>query len=258
MKIAKIFEGLVLIVIVSIFIYLAVIQRTDPFSFYSRIEFKNKSTKNESVQTEFNYESSTQVYPFTDFQFLKSKFHSLTSNHCDVLNISADKCLDELKKLHESTRTSRKCSLCLQDSNSNPRTMFFHTYFHFTANNTNMLRMMNLNVMSFLATQNLCCSKLILWTLGHFSREIVKKTNITFDKYIKSGNFEIRKFEIRDLCRFMGVNNETGLFSSFRSHPICTSVKSQQVGDQVALSDFVRFFGKLTYLFFLILCFNDS
>jgi hypothetical protein len=193
-------------------------------------------------------DSLTSNEAYVEFLALKSQFHALTTNLCHVMDLKADECLPELKKFQLAITNSDKCSQCFYDSAKKPRKIFYHTFFHFNSNDKNMLRMMNLHIMSFLATQNLCCAKLIVWTLDGFSSDVINQTRKLFDKYAKSDNFEIREFNIADLCFYGVAFNDTGRFSSFQTHPVCDNTKRLTSMDQIGLSDFVRFFGKYFFI----------
>jgi hypothetical protein len=61
-------------------------------------------------------------------------------------------------------------------------------------------RMIKLNSMSFLATLNLCCTMLIVWTLSDLSEHVKNDLKVTFNECILRGNVEIREFNIARLC----------------------------------------------------------
>ena len=55
--------------------------------------------------------------------------------------------------------------------------------------------------MSYLATQNLCCTKLIMSKLKEFPQSVEKQLNTHFAKHIQNGNFQIKTFTLRVMCR---------------------------------------------------------
>jgi hypothetical protein len=182
---------------------------------------------------------------YHEYSSLKSEFRVINAKYCNVLVINASQCLAELAKLDATIRDNDPCGKCFYDKSGNPRPIYHHTFFHFKQHDTKSLRMMRLLITSFLATQNLCCAKLLVWTLADFSQVIVNDTLRTFDKHVDAGNLEIRTFNIEELCFHGLTQRESGLYSSFQSHPVCDSRSTFSSYDQVGFSDFVRFFGLL-------------
>jgi hypothetical protein len=97
--------------------------------------------------------------------------------------------------------------------------------------------MMQLNIMSFLATQNLQCTKLIVWLLKDFNLNVK-------NSFIGNKTLELRVFDLKELCRYRKNGNGT-LHSSFENHSICLSIDSSNevfsAKTQIGFSDFVRF-----------------
>jgi mannosyltransferase OCH1-like enzyme len=84
--------------------------------------------------------------------------------------------------------------------------------------------------MSYLATQNLCCSKFILWKLDEFPSSVYQEINKTFWHYINKDKVEIKTFSIKEFC-----------ISGFFKKGVCNSQTSLNSKFLVALSDMVRF-----------------
>lgn len=95
-------------------------------------------------------------------------------------------------------------------------------------------RVLNLNVLSFLSTQNLCCARLVLWRLQQFSPVVVDYLAQQYEYFISRKIMEIRVLKHADLC----------VESMFADHPICANsfiIDNIKSGDLVAFSDLVRF-----------------
>ena len=106
-------------------------------------------------------------------------------------------CLDQLNKLDEavtaikrSIPTYDKCFECI-DGVNNRHIVHFHTLWQILRPDAALERLMKLNIMSFLATQNLCCTRLVLWTLLEFPLPVENELRKTFASYIADGVFEI-------------------------------------------------------------------
>ena len=179
-------------------------------------------------------------------------FQSILQDDCDAKQFNLGKeCLNKLKQfdkyllsqnrvsLQYDQESCNKCPILSNSTGSLNNKVYYHTFwnfenFNFTAlKDQNRLRMINLNLMSFLATQNLCCSKFILWKLNKFSHQLEEILVNIFQYYIKKGIIEIKIFSIKEFC-------ESGFFKN--------GVCSQNSEDNflnglnlVAVSDLVRF-----------------
>ena len=94
-----------------------------------------------------------------------------------------------------------------------------------------------LNIRSFIATQNLCCVKLLLWRLAEFSPSILDELNDAFAAYIKRGVIEIRLFDMATICRGKRTFLAKKPFCKGKKHELKSLIRYKIVG----LSDFVRF-----------------
>ncbi|CAF1113142.1 unnamed protein product, partial [Brachionus calyciflorus] len=143
----------------------------------------------------------------TNFDQIISEFHKINKNECDPRpnNITYTKCLNALKNLHINfTKLKRKkCSKCLYIDNQK-QIVYHHTFWQMETQDKNYLhiqiRMLKLNLMSYLSTQNLCCTKFILWKLSTFSKLIEQKISSQFSKWMKNSQLEIKTFNLEKLC----------------------------------------------------------
>ena len=172
---------------------------------------------------------------------------------CNISDIKlAVECLEELRALDANLSaelaqiSSDPCSQCVYRNGrvEEKSIAYHHTFFHIKDNlqKPAFERLMRLNIMSFLGTQNLCCSRLIVWLLKKFDLSINKRLEKSFDVYIKKQNLEFRTFSIKELCA-VDQNNKSLYKSSFSRHPICQQKDEIQLDGKylVALSDFIRF-----------------
>lgn len=203
------------------------------------------------LETDFfsniNYEifkNELADYKPDDRHDLLAKFNNDVDRYCDpkIDKINAGDCfgkLNEYNKIKVHGKINQDCNDCIK----NPITrkiliIYHHTFWHINSKDSNVIglnkRVLILNIMSYLATQNLCCTKFILWKLEQFSKDIENEINEKFSKYIKENIIEIRTFDLKKLCPD----------SVFKNNNICTNRFSQDLSEknQVAISDFVRFF----------------
>ncbi len=151
------------------------------------------------------------------------------SKFCDPIIIEkSDNCLKELVKID----TNFKCN------NERDEFITYHTFWQITTSSSlesYELRVLELNLMSYLATQNLPCSQFFLWHLSQFP-EIIKSYLLKKYKfYFDTQQIEMKTFNISELCTDD---------SFFNNHIICKNNLNNRLENKhlVALSDFVRFF----------------
>lgn len=211
---------------------------------YKLIVFSLSATSNSSYSP-----------PSVDYNLLREKFHALASLKCPVTDTknSLD-CLDQLdqfdKEIYKDLAKDSqqivldKCQVCLLDENSQKYMFLHHTFFHANSEREKhqIRQMMQLNVMSFLYTQNLCCTKLIVWILKDFDANIINDMKKLFSYYIHNDNLEFKVLKIKELCAF----KQGSMYSLFKEHRICnpSDQSSEHLSGKalIALSDFVRFF----------------
>lgn len=175
-------------------------------------------------------------------------FERIIAKWCDPKNLSLNyECLKRVNELDQQLDGNIK-PVC-----SNNDKIIFHTFWQFKTDSSFHFRVLKLNVMSFLTTQNLDCSKLILWTHDSFPLSINSKILSIFKFYVKKLVLELRKFDLNELC-----NKARNKNAHFAKSSICINRNHQnysEVSNLVGLSDLVRFFvldiygGKIIYIF---------
>ena len=197
--------------------------------FLSLFSFKAKQKKefqNEAKKFKYfiQYDCDSKVFIFNQSCFSKLlQFDSYILNPNRKQLIPDDAC--------------EKCLILPNATKASP--VYYHTFWNYdqfdisNEEHKNRLRMINLNLMSYLATQNLCCTKFILWKLSSFSIQLEKIITNMFDYYIKNNQIEIRTFTIEEFCN-----------SGFFKKSICSSkgnYPNLHGRYLVALSDMIRF-----------------
>ena len=180
------------------------------------------------------------------------EFEQIAAFDCNVSNLSVvQPCLGRLAHLGNEMRRQKeqhllnydKCAECTEasgggdDDDSRRRLVFYHTFWQLSERSVAHVRVMKLAIMSYLATQNLCCTKLIFWRLAEFPADVVSELSAVFARHIQSGALEFRLFDIVAICR----SKRTFLAKK----PMCgtgnNETEALERGHLIALSDFVRF-----------------
>jgi hypothetical protein len=199
-----------------------------------------------------------QLMKSTDLSKYKADFAALNEKHCNVFTLNSPECLKQLKEFDdrmqieiadgqskpENLNAEQQRRLCEYSPDGGSIEMFFHhTFFHYDKSDQKNNRMMKLNILSFLATQNLHCTKLIVWFLKEFSKDVIDDFTKMFSAYLTNKSLELRVFDLEELCNYRKLSNGR-LFSEFEKHKICASKVNLQKNlrrNVVAFSDFVRF-----------------
>jgi hypothetical protein len=181
-----------------------------------------------------------------DFQNKTHLFKTTIQLDCDSKKLELNQsCLLKLEKFDTYLLNPKRkhfmpddaCEKCFTSTKNSK--VYYHTFWHydqFDINNgihVNRFRMINLNLMSYLATQNLCCTRFILWKLTNFPLQLENWIKEVFYYYIDMTIIEIRTFTVEEFC-------ESGFFKT----KICTNkpnYPSLSGRYLVALSDMVRF-----------------
>ena len=153
----------------------------------------------------------------------REEFLLIINEQCSVKSLYLmPKCTSSLSSLYKQIGRSSS-SGCQAFNCSHYRKTYFHMFWHLTdqSNERNELnkRIIRLNVMSFLATQNLCCTKLILWKTEYFGTRVLAELNKMFAHYIGAGNLAIKTLSLKEICHYQGPI----YYSSFRKHRICST-----------------------------------
>jgi len=170
---------------------------------------------------------------------LINKFQHILNEDCNATNIKlANKCLISLENLHrnrDQMKNNSKCDECISKNGS--FIIYHHTFWQMndSSSNINDIRILKLNIMSYLFTQNMCCTKFFLWKLNNFPIEYENEIKIIFNHHIKLGIIEIKTFDFNQICRMKK--------STFKNYKICDRKfnNSDYTHNYVGLSDFVRF-----------------
>eukprot|EP01135_Chromosphaera_perkinsii_P001425 Nk52_evm9s168 gene=Nk52_evmTU9s168 len=185
----------------------------------------------------------------------KDQFDGYLERYCDASKLEYNLiCIKKMKELHlrmqgeleRSTQEGKydKCKDdCVGRHGSNP--FLYHSFWDIKNGTAKpvQVRMLRLQLYSFLATQNPCCSKLIVWKMPlKFDPSVIKSLGEEFKHHIDvTRRLEIRNFVLKDLCT---TNSPTT--SSFARHSICKDTKkavaSFAKSPMTPFSDFVRFF----------------
>ena len=194
-----------------------------------------------------NYEAANNSFKQTKIKMNLNKvkeFDEINEKYCNPktkeLNIT---CLEKLSEFDEKIskieeKITDKCQKCIRRDNK-ILTIYHHTFWQLNEikSETSQFyrRTIFLNLMSYLTTQNLCCTKFIFWKLKEFPQEIEKEIRKSFEYFIEQGNLEIKLFDLKELC----ANSQ----SSFKNTYVCNPSNNDNLASQhlISLSDFVRF-----------------
>ena len=124
------------------------------------------------------------------------RFDRLMQAECAVRLLNATgPCIETLRRLDDEMREDRRrqvanydeCNECMKaDGSEHTRPIIYHhTFWHQVKQNAMHVRVMKLNIMSYLATQNMCCTKFIMWKLREFPANVEQELNETFAEYVR-------------------------------------------------------------------------
>ena len=169
------------------------------------------------------------VADHSDFDFMVRKFCPATQ-----LSVDVQSCLANVARF--DNQSENDCGQCL-----GLKTVFHHTFWQATGGREHLqLRVMKLNMASFLTTQNLCCTKFIFWKLGDLTPALEADLRSSFKRFVDLDLIRIENVDLRDLCSGSGSN-------PFVHHAICSSSLSsisqaaQDAGQVASVSDIIRF-----------------
>ena len=238
------FKYVLVVLVLLILSYNVAIFRIFNFLKYFNAEIKslsvNKTEASSSKHLALN--STTKPVVIEDFSKELSKFKRIIQHNCSPreFKIEREKCINEILKFDEHlinpNRTnkvlneSEGCDKCFYALNNEKKFVYYHTFWQIHETETERFRLIKLNLISYLATQNLCCTKFILWKLDEFPQSMHQRLNKTFSYYIKNGVLELKTFRIGDYC-------ERGFFK----RGVCNATHSLNAKYRVSLSDLVRF-----------------
>jgi hypothetical protein len=185
----------------------------------------------------------------------RNEFEAILATDCNASKKhSTATCWKRVQDLHANITTKQaqarfdKCNDCIYSTETGKKVYFYHHTFwhinvklrpggHFGAA-AFQKQVLNLQILSFLATQNLCCTKFIVWR-SEFN-EVDDAIRNKFAFYIQNGSLMLKRFDLEEICRHDDAATD-GLYSSFKQHPICTEKHGYVPRDYISFSDFVRF-----------------
>lgn len=193
----------------------------------------------ELIDDETFYNSTNNI--FVDSKY-RDEFEQVIDKWCKpenpLLNFI---CLEGIHRFDQKFNISQWRLDCTKDKR---RRVLFHTYWKLEGEvdlNGVHIRMLRLNIMSFLATQNASCSTLVIWLSSNFSTNARKDMIDKFDKFFQNGRLELRVFDFDALCTEALVR-KTRFSHSYFCTSNNTSIRTQNEKNVVGFSDLARFF----------------
>ena len=175
----------------------------------------------------------------------------VAKQHCNIYDTNVtNACLiamqayDARLKANKTHLDKDDCSECLTMTNGRNQKerliIYYHTFWQIDSRDQVQddfnFRVMKMNIASYLSTQNLCCTRFILWKLATFPDWFKRQLKLIFADYFRRSIIDIRTFDLIELCN----NNE----SSFYGNEVCLKANLDTLisgKDLVKLSDLVRF-----------------
>ena len=166
---------------------------------------------------------TTILFDLSRFQFRLNEideFDTLIQTNCPVANLTvAYSCLKSLSQ-YKIKSNNNKNELDI---------IYYHSFWRIDEDKPHHLRVLMLQMLSFLATQDLSKAHFILWVQNNFNQEIRKALIKKFNYYFNKDSIQIRVLNFTDLC-------STGIFKNqFNDCNLTT------YSNAVAYSDFIRF-----------------
>ena len=160
----------------------------------------------------------------------------------NLLNIS-EQCLNSMKKIDrfETLKIINNQRLNY-DFKYRSILKYHHVFWAISAKTSNLGRVLKLNLISYLGTQNLVETKFILWKLENFPKDLEEEIVKKFKFYIDNNMIELKIFDLTEFCTKNSLLERSGNCKdilNFRN----SIINSNAVG----LSDFVRFIVLLKY-----------
>ncbi len=206
----------------------------------------------EEEPIEYKKINSRIFYNFTNYKFNK-KLNDILEFECDSNNLKIGlECLNKLKNYdnqlnlvsYNNINNKNNCDKCLVYLNNlknetEQYIIYHHTFWQIKSfdplKDEFNLRTLNLNIMSYLTTQNLCCTRLLFWKLDEFPVQIEKYLRKTYSDYFLNETIQIKTFDLNELCNYE--------ISSFYNRKLCKYATNIELSKSslVSLSDLVRF-----------------
>ena len=184
------------------------------------------SNKNRLKRIVINNNESSSILATSKSNVIRkeelSSFDKFISEECPMKNINISyTCLEKLSKFEIEAGE--------YELEAASPVILYHTFWTIDETKSYHLRVLILQILSFLATQNINRSKLLVWIQNPFSENINKTLSGKFGYYLNKAIIEIKLIDFSELC-------SNSLFR--QRYKTCISPNNQ---NSVAFSDFVRF-----------------
>lgn len=153
----------------------------------------------------------------------RNHFESIIDTYCQVKSVNnAYDCLLKLRKYDLSVDYS-------YSNVTNSNRVVYHTFWKLNSSYINHVRVMIFKIYSFLATQDLTKTKLILWTNLQYDESLRQILNQKFQFFMHSDLIEIKLLNLESLC-------SNGVFKAY--YKSCIKTFDSDIKN---FSNFVRF-----------------
>ena len=210
MKLLKTFLAFNLLMVISILAFIASMQKNTAIPMYKI---------NNVIESYFkmNY-SNKNILKMDDLNSIK--FDDIVNIYCSVNLLNhTNECLKYL--------STYNTSLLNVEFNINNQIIHYHTFWKPIEGKGHHNRVMKLNILSFLATQDLKHAKLIIWSVKRL--EVESELRNEFQKYVNTNLLEFKALDYEMLC-------SNGIFLLRKDE-----CRNMNHGNNILLSDFVRF-----------------
>ena len=158
-----------------------------------------------------------------------TNFNNFVDKACPVEDLQASlRCLGQLADFEELNKE-------VQIENPK-RIVYYHTFWSELNENETVdsveMRVRKLNIASYLATQNLLHTKLLIWNLKPMKRKLSTHFKSIFQNYLDKGIIELRSLNLTGLCSYSS-------FSKIQKH-VCATIDINKV-KRNAFKDLIRF-----------------
>lgn len=202
------------------------------FYFNASIDKTTSSNKNFINDDDIKY--SDPVYQ-NNVHKQANEFKTTLKENCNARQFQFNEtCLNNLDKFNQHVNSKNECGNCFyyfnkKNNKYEKNKIYYHVFWELNESEKERIRLAKLNLLSYLATQNLCCTKFIFWKLPDFPKSIENDLKLMFSFYIKQGIISIKTFYLREYC------------DGFLASSVCKSKENLRQNLMVQLSDFIRF-----------------
>ena len=143
----------------------------------------------------------------------EKNIQTLLHKNCNptLLNISRN-CLESMKSInrHETLKIYVNQNLSV-DYKSRKILKYHHVFWGINKQSQNVMRLLNLNIMSYLATQNLQETILLFWKLENFPKTLEEDIIKKYSFYIENSIIILKKFDFYEFCYNDSILDKNGL-----------------------------------------------